>query len=45
VINEIVHLVLRRIVCKALKKLGQIFLTVKVVAKFGRVVKIPGGLV
>ena len=44
VADQVVHLVLRRIVGQALQELGEVLLPVEVVAAFRRVVQIPGDL-
>ena len=44
VADQVVDLVLRRVVGQALQELGQVLLAVEVVAAFGRVVQIPGDL-
>ena len=44
VANQIVHLILRRVVGQALQELGEVLLPVEVVAAFRCVVDIPGDL-
>ena len=42
--DQIVDLILRRVVGQALQELGQVLLAVEIVATFGRVMQIPGDL-
>ena len=44
VADEVVHLVLRRVVRQALQELGEVLLAIEVVAALRGVVQIPGGL-
>ena len=44
VADEVVHLILRRVVRQALQELGEVLLAIEVVAALRGVVQIPGGL-